>query len=84
MQERMCALEGEINEFKERYDESRKDIEQRQDHVCDRCGREYATENGLHNHRRKKCSSKRTRINRKAGGARTRRAHSSLPPASSE
>lgn len=71
MQERMCELEREINEFKGKYEESQKDIE----YVCDRCGREYSSPNGLHNHRengKRKCSGKRIN-SRMAREARARR-----------
>lgn len=68
MQERMCELEREVKEFKEKYEE-------RKDHVCGRCGREYATPNGLNSHHKnKKCSSdKKARANRMARNARATR-----------
>lgn len=69
----------EIKDFKEKYEESRNDIEKRKEYFCDKCNKKYATENGLHNHhKKKKCTNeygrnaKTVRITRNARASRRR------------
>lgn len=65
----MIRLQKRIEDFQQRYEESKNSIEQKIEYICRGCRKRYSTENGLHNHNTKnKCKGSRQRRNRNRKG----------------